>query len=49
MINFSQQEFEKYYIKEKGTIGVGAFGKVFLVTHRITNKKFALKEITGKG
>lgn len=36
MINFTQQEFEKYYIKEKGTIGSGGFGKVFLVTHKIT-------------
>ena len=45
MIKFSDADFDKYFIKHKKNIGSGAFGKVFLVTHKITKKKYALKEI----
>ena len=47
MINFSEADFDKYFIKHKKSIGKGGFGNVYLATHKITQKKYALKEIEG--
>ena len=47
MLKFGIEDFNKFFTKEK-LLGSGAYGKVFLVTHKFTKKRYAMKLIEEK-